>query len=148
MMNPTSTDSVDALVLRGTRAGGRESIGLLILRLTVGAILVEHGIPKLMHPSSFVRVVGSLGVPLPTAAAWLELLGEVGLGLLLVLGLFTQIAGILTAVMMGLVWITVHMPKGWSSEQGVSGEFALLLAVLGAVLALSGAGAWSVDAVL
>ncbi|SFL08376.1 DoxX family protein [Geodermatophilus ruber] len=127
---------------------GSVSTGLLILRLAVGLLLLEHGLPKLTDPSGFLATVEGLGVPLPQVAGWLEILGEVGLGLLILLGLLTRIAGALLAVMMGLVWITVHAPLGFVWGQGFDGEAALLLALLGVVLAFTGAGTWSVDAAL
>ena len=38
--------------------------------------------------------------------------------------------------------------SGWSPSEGLNGETALLLAVLGIVLVLTGAGTWSLDGVL
>jgi putative oxidoreductase len=121
---------------------------LLLLRVAVGGLLLEHGLPKLGHPSVFIDTVGRLGVPVHQVAGWLQILGEIGLGCLILVGLLTRIAGVLLTIMMGLVWIVVHLPHGWSPGQGFDGEIALLLAVLGLVLALTGAGAWSLDAVL
>jgi putative oxidoreductase len=130
------------------RASGGLSAGLLLLRVAVGCVLLEHGLPKLAHPSAFIDTVGRLGVPLHHVAGWLEILGELGLGCLVLVGLLTRVAGVLVAIMMGLVWGVVHLPHGWSPSGGFGGETALLLAVLGLVLALTGAGAWSLDGVL
>jgi putative oxidoreductase len=130
------------------RAPGALSAGLLLLRVAVGGVLLEHGLPKLAHPSVFIDTVGRLGVPAHQVAGWLEILGEIGLGCLVLLGLLTRIAGVLLTIMMGLVWVVVHLPHGWSPGRGFDGETALLLTVLGLALALTGAGAWSLDRVL
>ena len=130
------------------RAPGGMSAGLLLLRVAICGVLLEHGLPKLRHRSAFIDTVGRLGVPLHHVAAWLEILGEVGLGCLVLVGLFARVAGVLVTIMMGLVWSVVHLPHGWSPSGGLDGETALLLAVLGLVLALTGAGAWSLDGAL
>jgi putative oxidoreductase len=143
-----SPPPVDPFTPSSLRAPGGLSAGLLLLRVAVGGVLLEHGLPKLAHRSVFIDTVGRLGVPVHQVAGWLEILGEIGVGCLVLLGLLTRIAGVLTTIMMGLVWIVVHRPHGWSAGGGLDGETALLLAVLGVVLALTGAGAWSLDAVL
>jgi putative oxidoreductase len=140
------TTSIDPRAPAGISRAGGTSTGLLVLRVAVGLLLLEHGVPKLVNPSNFIGTVSGLGVPLPEVAGWLQILGEVGLGSLVLLGLLTRIAGALQAIMMGLVWITVHLPKGWTPSSGLDGETALLLAVLGVVLVFTGAGAWSMDA--
>jgi putative oxidoreductase len=61
--------------------------------------------------------------------------GALGAVLLLV-GLWTPVAGILVAI--SEAWIALSLPT--------SAEFPAILAVLGASLALIGPGAWSVDA--
>jgi putative oxidoreductase len=143
-----TTSSVDAFTPSRLRAPGGMSAGLLLLRVAVGGLLLEHGLPKLAHPSPFIDAVGRLGMPVHQVAGWLEIIGEIGLGCLILVGLLTRIAGGLLTIMMGLVWVVVHLPHGWSSSRGFDGETALLLAVLGIALALTGAGAWSLDGLL
>jgi putative oxidoreductase len=142
------TTALDSPATTRAERSALGSTGLLVLRLAAGLCLLEHGLPKLAHPSGFVHALGGLGVPLPQVSGWLEILGEVGLGLLLVLGLLTRVAGALMAIQMSLVWITVHLPKGWAWGRGFDGELALLLAVIGVTLLFTGAGAWSLDATL
>ena len=122
--------------------------GLLVLRLMVGAVLLAHGIPKLGHPGAFIKMVASLGVPLPEVAGVLQMAGEVGLGALLLAGLLSRVAGALVAVMMGILWVVVHAPDGLLAQGGLSGETALLLAFGGLAIALLGGGSYSLDGVL
>ena len=57
-------------------------------------------------------------------------------GVLIMVGLWTPIAGLLVAIME--TWIALSLPS--------NGALAAVLAVLGASLALIGPGAWSLDA--
>ena len=65
-------------------------------------------------------------------------------GALIILGAGTRIVGaIYTLVMLGAAAI-VHLPAGFFVGDG-GYEFVLVLAGISAALALTGAGAWSVD---
>lgn len=67
----------------------------------------------------------------------LQAAGAVGIGVLLLIGLWTPVAGALAAV--AAVW-AAYM------EHSTHDGYYLLVATLGAALALLGPGAWSVDA--
>ena len=60
----------------------------------------------------------------------------IGIGLLLLVGLWTPIAGTMLAIL-GLLHAFLHAANPWT---------CLLMAILGAALALLGPGVWSVDA--
>ncbi|WP_432536495.1 DoxX family protein [Kineococcus arenarius] len=124
------------------------STGLLLGRLVAGALLLVHGVPKLLDPQRATGTAASLGVPAPDLAGWLVILGEVGLGSLLLLGLLTRVAGALLLVQMAGVWLLVHAPDGLLVEGQVNGENALLLGAVGLVLLFTGAGRFSLDGVL
>jgi putative oxidoreductase len=107
-------------------ADGWPGRGLLLLRLLTGAALIQFGIANLRE-----------GPPLTTAV--LQITG-VGAGILLLIGLWTPVAGALAAIVK--VWIAfsrffLHSGDPW---------IAIIQAVLGAVLAMVGPGAWSIDA--
>lgn len=124
------------------------STGLLVLRLVAGALLLVHGVPKLADPATATGYAAALQVPAPTFFGWLSILGEVGLGTLLLLGLATRVAGTLLLAQMAGIWLLAHAPQGFLVDGQVNGENALLYAALGLVLALTGAGRFSADAVL
>jgi len=108
--------------LFSTFADGWPGLGLLLLRALVAVILIYSGIAHLGNASHF-------SVILP------HLIGAVG-GLLLLVGLWTPVVGALVAVVE--LWIVfLHTGDPWIP--GIS-------AVLGAILAMIGPGAWSVDA--
>ena len=108
--------------LFSTFADGWPGLGLLLLRALVAVILVSSGIAHLGNASHF-------SVILP------HLIGAVT-GLLLLVGLWTPVVGALVAIVE--LWIVIsHAGDPWTPS---------ILAVLGAILAMIGPGAWSVDA--
>ena len=131
---------------RAARTPAPTSAGLLLVRLVAGALLLVHGVPKLQDPAGATGTAAGLGVPAPDVAGWLVILGEVGLGGLLLLGLLTRAAGGLLALQMAGVWLLVHAPQGFLVEGQVNGENALLLGAAGLALAYTGAGRLSADA--
>ena len=145
-MTTTTTTTPSRPVVTTTTASA--STGLLLLRLVAGALLLVHGVPKLSAPDGATGMAASLGVPLPDLAGWLMILGEVGLGSLLVLGLLTRVAGALLLVQMAGVWLLAHAPQGFLVDGQVNGENALLLGAIGLLLVFTGAGRLAVDAVL
>jgi len=107
--------------LFSTFANSWPGFGLFIQRLAVGIALVHNGIVQLE--------VQKAGLTMP------EIAGAI-LGILLLIGLWTPIAGILVAVIES--WIVF-------SETGDVAA-PIMLAVLGGTLAMIGPGAWSIDA--
>lgn len=127
-------------------------LGLLLLRLVLGALLFGHGAQKLFGAFGGHGLEGtggffaSIGFRPGKAMALVAGLTELGAGVLLALGLLTPLAG---AGVIGTLLVagSVHAPKGlWGQDGGY--ELPLVYAVLGAVLALTGPGAYSLDAVL
>ena len=110
--------------LFSTFADGWPGIGLLLLRLLTGVALIYFGTTNL-------REAPPLGV--------LQIIG-VGAGILVLVGLWTPVAGALAAI----VKVSIAFSRFFSH----SGDpwIAIIQAVLGAILAMVGPGAWSVDA--
>lgn len=117
-------------------------LALLILRLVLAAVLLAHGLPKITGFSGTAGFLGGAGVPAPTLAAAFAVMAEVGGGILLLLGLAVDIAGLLVAVdMLGAITF-FHFKNGFSGQGGWEFPFALLGIAL--ALALAGPGAYSV----
>ncbi len=78
-----------------------ENAGKLILRLTVGLLMLFHGVAKLIHPDSldFIRM-GLSGLGLPELLAYGVYVGEVLAPLMLVAGVFSRWGGMLIVVNM------------------------------------------------
>ena len=143
-MSTTTSTRTDRPTVAATTTS--TSTGLLLLRLVAGALLLVHGIPKLSSPAGATGFAAALGVPVPDVAGWLVILGEVGLGSLLVLGLLTRLAGGLLLLQMAGVWLLAHAPQGFLVDGQVNGENALLLGAVGLLLLFTGAGRFSADA--
>ncbi len=134
------------------RVSSPASTGLLILRLGFGGLLFLHGLQAALNLNA-VRVMVEQGdVPFPIAtslAAWLTAVGEMGLGVLVFFGLATRVAGGLVAVLMGLIYASVWVPKGhlldMSQVLGVAGQGALTIGIVGLALVFTGPGRFALD---
>ncbi len=112
--------------LFSTFADGSPGVGLLLLRLLAGVALIHFGIANLRAAPPLATVV-------------LQSIG-VGAGILLLVGLWTPVAGGLAAIVKVLIVFSryfSHAGDPW---------IPIIQAVLGAVLAMVGPGAWSIDA--
>jgi putative oxidoreductase len=112
---------------------------LLILRLVLGVIMIAHGYPKLTGFSGTVGFFTSIGVPLPTLAAAYATVVEVGGGILIIVGVAADLAGLLFALDMAGAIFFFHMKNGFSvSNNGV--EFVLALLAMALTIAFAGPG--------
>lgn len=109
--------------LFSTFADGWPGLGLLVNRLLVAILLLHCLIIRIADTSWTASIVPQL------IAA--------GAGILLLVGLWTPVVGVLLAVLE--LWISTHAGDPWIS---------ITLATLGASLAMIGPGAWSIDAQL
>ena len=108
--------------LFSTFADGWPGLGLLLQRLLTGTILLYCGITHLGKASQFVPITP-------------HVIGA-GAGILLLVGLWTPVGGVLTTIVeLWIVLLRVGDPL-----------VPLMLAILGATLAMIGPGAWSIDA--
>jgi putative oxidoreductase len=144
-------------------------VGLLLLRLGVGAGLMTHGYPKLFggpgktpHPALTKLVGGNfpasverggiaafrgglerMGVPLPQQAALAAAMTEFGGGLALALGLKTRLVAPVVLFNMLVAIRKAHWKAGFHGQGGY--EMAFLFSLAAATLALTGPGAYSLD---
>ena len=120
-------------------------LGLLILRLALGAVFIVHGGQKLfqMGFAGTVAMMSQLGAPAPGIVGPVVAIVEPLAGVALVLGLLTRLAGLAVAIdMLGAIF-TFHLPNGFFVPRGV--EFVMMLCASGIALALLGAGPLSID---
>jgi putative oxidoreductase len=124
-----------------TRLNALQPLGLLLLRLALGIIFIFHGYPKLAHPGAMHGMFVQHGLPayFSEISGTLETFG----GALLIIGLFTRIAGLLLAIEMAIAIWKVHSGGGVMAVHIY--EFPLALAVGCFALATVGAGRLSAD---
>ncbi len=100
-----------------------EDIGKLVLRLSVGGLLLLHGIHKLLGGIAPIKhMVASHGVP--EMLAYGVYAGEIAAPVLVILGLLSRLGG-------GLIVVNMIV--------------AVLLAQAGSILALNGAGGYALE---
>ncbi|NCF09048.1 MAG: DoxX family membrane protein [Gammaproteobacteria bacterium] len=118
-----------------------DDLGKLILRLVVGVLMLFHGVAKLLNPGS-LKYIGSqlAGIGLPQFIAYGVFLGEVVAPLMVILGVYTRIGGLLMAGNMVFAIVLVHTGElfmltqhgGWALElQGLYLFGALAILFLG-----------------
>ena len=132
--------------LFGGAGGGSvaSDLGLLVLRIMTGlALAFGHGRGKLPPSERFVARVDALGFPLPELSAWIAGLGEFGGGLLVALGLLTRPAATAALIVVATAFFGAHAGDPFGDR-----EKAFLFAAAMLALILSGAGRFSLDAVL
>ena len=128
-------------------SGREDAIGKLVLRLTLGILLLFHGAAKILNPDSIKFIEGKLlEFDLTPYLAYGVFLGEIVAPFLIILGIFTRLGGILIVGTMLFAIFLVHPDEllslgkhgGWALElQG----FYLLC---GLIIFLMGSGKFAV----
>lgn len=124
-----------------------QDLGLLLLRLALGAAFVAHGYPKLFRMfGGFAGWLDSIGIK--PGRFWALVVGVVEFfgGLALIIGLFVQLAALLIAVDMLVAMIKVKWGKvGFVEMEKTGWELDLIYLVAAVLLLVSGAGSYSLD---
>ena len=117
--------------------------GLLLLRLFVGGFMLTHGVPKLLN-FEFLSTVFPDPIGLGSGFALsLIIFAELFCSILLIFGLFTRLASIPLIIGMAVAAFVIHAQDPFSGK-----EMALLYMGIYVVIALVGAGKYSVDYLL
>lgn len=117
-------------------------LALLVLRVLLAAVMLAHGLAKVTGFNGVVGFFGTTGIPAPALAAAFAILAEVGGGILILLGVAVDIAGLLIAIdLLGAI-VFVHFKNGFTGRGGW--EFPAALLSIAVALAITGPGAYSV----
>ena len=125
-------------------------LGILALRLVLGAVFLGHGAQKAFGAfggpgfAGATGFVGSLGFRPARVWAALAVGGELAAGLLFLLGLLTPLAGLLVLATMAVAIGKVHGSKGFFVQNG-GYEYNLVLIVSALAVAAMGPGRFSLD---
>ena len=121
-----------------------EPLTWTLIRVTVGAMILPHGWPKLMAgidataAMALVRRGITPAEPLAVVLIFLETIG----GLCVALGLFTRFFAAAITVEMAVI-VYQYLPKfGWT---GPGYEYPLMWGLVMLAVALRGGGPWSLD---
>ena len=131
------------------RAGApRESsidAALLVLRLTLGILMLIHGLSKLPPPPAFIiGVVTKAG--LPEILAYGVYVGEILAPILLIVGVWTRLAAVVIVVNMVFAIVLALTPQLLSLNKygGYALESEAFYLFTALALALTGAGRYSI----
>ena len=147
MANP-----IKNLLFGGWGAASRfGDVGLLLQRLGFGlAMAVGHGLGKVYSNGSigpsdqFVGGVEKMGLPAPTAMAWMAALAEFVGGLLIAAGLLTRPAALALVGNMSVAAFLAHKDAPLFGPPP-NKEYALLFLVAFLTFVFTGAGRYSLD---
>jgi len=98
-------------------------LGKLVLRLTLGGLMLFHGIAKIFNGVGFIEAQLA-GHHLPTVIAYGVYVGEVVAPLMVILGFYTRIGALIIVFNMLVALVLVHMNE---------------------LLALSRSGGWAIE---
>ncbi len=120
------------------------------IRILVGVLFIMTGVMKFIVPdlrAAFAGQLAAAGVPLQPVNMWFVPALEIGLGMLLLLGLFTRIAATFAIAVMGIatyVHLVVHDP-GLFPLQPQAPIIPVIVIVMCLYLLRSGSGSLSLD---
>lgn len=114
--------------------------GLLILRVTVGFLMLTHGFPKLVRLlSGNLNFSDPIGLG-PEASLVLTVFSEAVCSVLILLGLWTRLAAVPLIITMAVILFIVH------GDRPVTEHINVILYSLGYLtLLIAGSGKYSID---
>jgi putative oxidoreductase len=142
--------------VRAARRRGTQHLGLLILRVGLGAVLVAHGLQKLFGwwggqgLNGFKNSLSDVGYQHADILTYCAAGGEIAAGVLLVLGLFTPLAAagalayLINSVLAGMS--AQHNPRSFPFFLPNGHEYEITLIVMAAAVILVGPGRYGFDA--
>lgn len=102
-----------------------DDLGKLILRLTVGVLILFHGLHKILNPASLDFINQQLAsINLPPVLAYGVYIGEVVAALMVIFGFFSRLGGLLIFGNMIFALVLAHSDQlftltktgGWALE--------------------------------
>ena len=116
--------------------------GLTLLRLMTAIVFIVSGSGKwAAGVAATTAGFAKVGIPAPGIAAPFIVILELGGGILLFLGLFTRVLGLLFALEMTVTTFYVKFPAQWWNPVRID----LMLLVAGILLIIAGPGRLAVD---
>ncbi|RNA65112.1 DoxX family protein [Prosthecochloris sp. ZM_2] len=111
----------------GANVISNNDLGKLLLRLSVGGLMLFHGVHKLQHGVGFIsNMLAEAG--LPQVLSYGVFVGEVIAPLMIVLGILSRPAALVEAFVMLMAVYLVHMGELWQLTE--HGGYALELQAL------------------
>ena len=120
-------------------------IAKLILRVSLGVLILFHGVNKLIHGIGGVEsMVSNAG--LPTFVAYGVYIGELIAPLFIVLGLYARVAAAILGVnMLAAVFLAYGFAFSLSKHGGLSMELPLIYLIMSVLVFMLGSGRYAVN---
>jgi putative oxidoreductase len=116
-----------------------------MIRIAIGAIIFMHGWVK--YDAGVTAITGYFtthGFPAPAAFAYAAIILETIGAVCIVVGLFTRFVAAALAIELGVAFLVIHYPNGFSVGKG-GFEYVLILGIVMFAIALRGGGRYSID---
>lgn len=122
-------------------------LALFGLRAWLGVVMLVHGVKHLKGRDKTTNWLASIGYKSAPLNWFAMTATEIGVGVLLILGLLTTLAAAGTAAIMVVAYLTVHRKVGfWVTARPDEGwEYVATLLVASLAIGLLGPGQWSID---
>lgn len=121
-------------------------LGLLILRVSVGGLMLFHGVHKLIYGVGFIGgMLAQLG--LPSFIAYFSLAAELIAAIMIVVGLWTRLASVIMAGNMVVAILMAHLGTLFTVDPMTGGwavELPMLYLLGAAALAFTGGGKYAI----
>ncbi|WP_245915766.1 DoxX family protein [Apibacter adventoris] len=124
--------------------GINQDFGKLLIRISVGGLMIFHGIYKLIHGHDFIKIMlEKKGLP---SILWLGVpIGEIIAPIFIILGIFTRISSLLVAFTMFMTIYLVHEMNIFniSENGGLAGELNIFYLLASLSIFFLGSGKYS-----
>lgn len=120
-----------------------DALGKLTLRLTLGILILFHGVHKSMHPSALDFIGKQLaGIDLPQELAYGVYLGEVIAPLMIILGVYARLGGLLIFGNMIFAIVLAHRNQlfALTDNGGLALELQIIFLLSGLAVFFLGSG--------
>lgn len=117
----------------------------LILRLSLGILILFHGIHKIIHGISGIKAIVEPTI-IPTFFAYGVFVGELIAPIFIILGLYARVAaGVLAFNMFVAIYLAYGFSFALSKHGGISWELPLVYFIMSILVVLLGSGKYSVN---
>ena len=121
-------------------------VGILILRISVGIVMVAHGLPKIFWKRELFNKKWKKEYGFPLGSVILTGIVQVVCGLAIIVGIFTQLSSLILALnMLVATYISIwkHGEPFLSTPEGKGWDVNFLLVGALITLIFLGGGTWS-----
>lgn len=105
------------------------NVALLLLRFALGGVFLFHGVQKLMGMDGTIMFFGTIGFA--AWVAWLVAISETAVGIMMILGIFTNVAAWVIIAILLVAIFKVHLANGfWVMNSGYEYQLFMILTAL------------------